>query len=97
MGVYIALDTSSLCNAELLWKVLQLLPRPTMAITPDEVLVRKQSYPHSSAQRQLEVLKFSWNTLWKKCDPSMSITPRVTRHQAVLGEERSPPFCPSLL
>lgn len=41
MGVYIALDTSSLCNAELLWKVVELLPRPIMAVSPDEVLIRK--------------------------------------------------------
>lgn len=41
LGIDTALDTSLLCNAELLWKVLELLPRPVMALNPDEVLIRK--------------------------------------------------------
>lgn len=60
MGVYIALDMSSLCKSEPLWRVLDLLPRPLMSLSPDEVLIRKYPCPHSSAQRQLEVLMLSW-------------------------------------
>lgn len=39
--VCMALDTSSLCNTELLCKVLELLPRPAAAISPDKVLIRR--------------------------------------------------------
>lgn len=41
MTVCMALDASSLCNTELLCKVLELLPRPAPAISPDEVLIRR--------------------------------------------------------
>lgn len=66
MGVYIALDMSTLCKAELFWKVLELLLKPTMATSPDEVLTRKYPHPYSSAQQQIEVLMVSWKALWKK-------------------------------
>jgi len=41
MEVCIVVDVSSLCNSELLWKVVEVLPRPAVAISPDEVLIRR--------------------------------------------------------